>query len=363
MLHKKSFFNFFPTPNFLLRPAVGLDISDRSIRFVELIKKGGEIVLGDYGEKEIPEGALIEGDIKDIDLVKDVLENIKATYDFRFVRLSLSEQQSYLFKITLPRVEQNKLRENIEEQIAGRVPLPRESINFDYTIVKCGSASSADKQTIDVGVAVMPHAVIAQYLTLLTESGLVPLSFELEAHAITRAIVNPNDCGTIMIVDIGATRTGIAIVSDGIIQFTTTLNVGGNLLTEAIIKKFNIDFKEARELKERIGLIADKDEKLDMFSTLVLPVSTLRDEIKRYYIYWHTQKEEEHRKIEKIILCGGEANVPGLREYLSASLKEYVEMGNPWRNITNFENYIPEIPYNHSLRYTTALGLALNSFQ
>ena len=363
MLHKKSFFKFFPTPRFLLRPAVGLDISDRSIRFAELIKKDGKIVLGDYGEKEIPEGALVEGDIKDIDIIKEVLENIKEVYDFRFVRLSLSEQQSYLFKITLPRVEQNILRKNIEEQIAGRVPLPRESLNFDYTIVKCGSASTADRQTVDVGVAVLPHNVIAQYLTILTESGLIPLSFELEAHAITRAIVDPNDCGTIMIVDIGATRTGIAIVSDGIIQFTTTLNVGGNLLTEAVIKKFNLDFKEAQERKERIGLMADKNGESDMFSALVLPVSTLRDEIKRYWMYWHTQKEEMHRKIEKIIICGGEANVPGLREYLSASLKEHVEMGNPWRNITNFENYIPEIPYNHSLRYTTALGLALSSFQ
>jgi len=361
MLHKKSFFKFFPTPHFLLRPAVGLDISDRSIRFAELIKKDSEIVLGDYGEKEIPEGVLVEGDIKDIDILKDVLKNIKEVYDFRFVRLSLSEQQSYLFKITLPRVEQNILKKNIEEQLVGHVPLPRESLNFDYTIVKCGQ--NRKKNQIDVGVAVMPHAVVAQYLTILTESGLVPLSFELEAHAITRAIVDPDDCGTIMIVDIGATRTGIAIVSDGIIQFTTTLNVGGNLLTKAVIKRFNIDFKEAQERKERVGLIADKNGESDMFSALVLPVSTLRDEIKRYWMYWHTQQAEAHRKIEKIILCGGEANVPGLREYLSASLKEYVEMGNPWRNITNFENYIPEIPYNHSLRYTTALGLALSSFQ
>ena len=63
--------------------------------------------------------------------------------------------------------------------------------------------------------------------------------------------------------------------------------------------------------------------------------------------------------MDRIIVCGGEANVPGLANYLAATLKTDIEIANPWININPLTHYIPEIPRNHALRYVTALGLAM----
>jgi hypothetical protein len=38
-----------------------------------------------------------------------------------------------------------------------------------------------------------------------------------------------------------------------------------------------------------------------------------------------------------------------------------VELGNPWINITDFKYYIPEIEFEDSLMYATAIGLALRT--
>jgi len=94
-------------------------------------------------------------------------------------------------------------------------------------------------------------------------------------------------------------------------------------------------------------------------------VSALRDEINNMYIYWHTHKYEEGKvgdKIKKIILVGGNANLLGLDEYLSSSLKVRVEKADVWSNVSFPEGYIPPINFYNSLSYASAIGLALKKF-
>lgn len=63
--------------------------------------------------------------------------------------------------------------------------------------------------------------------------------------------------------------------------------------------------------------------------------------------------------IKEIILCGGDANLIGLTEYLNSTLKIPVKTANVWLNVFSFEKYIPEIEFNESLKFATAIGLAL----
>jgi Tfp pilus assembly PilM family ATPase len=60
------------------------------------------------------------------------------------------------------------------------------------------------------------------------------------------------------------------------------------------------------------------------------------------------------------MLCGGGANLKGLPQFLSERLKIPVVCGNPWVNILKPPiKSIPELSYQESLTYVTALGLAL----
>jgi hypothetical protein len=61
-------------------------------------------------------------------------------------------------------------------------------------------------------------------------------------------------------------------------------------------------------------------------------------------------------------LPGGDSNLIGLPEYLSASTHTPVEHANVWANIANAEKYVPEIAFNKSLSFAAALGLALGDF-
>ena len=350
---------FFPVPEYMSMPAVGLDISDQSVRFLELKRKDGYFVTGKYGEKKVHKGIMEAGKLKDIAGMKEVLRTIGKEQEFSFVNVSLPEEEAYLFRMKAPLVKLQELRGNIDLQIENYVPLKASEVVFDYEII------SQDETGYDLEVSALPKGVAQNYFDLFEGTDLTPLVFEIEAQAIARSVVKRKDRGTYMVVDFGETRTGISVVSEGVLMFTLTLDaVGGHSLNEAIEKIFKVSSEEAELMKKEQGIRKTLGKK-DLFQALIGPISVLRDEINRHYVYWHTHREErgkDREKIEKIILCGGDANLLGLTDYLSASLKIPVERADIWTNIDYRDGFIPEIEFNDSLRYATAVGLALGGF-
>ncbi|MDP3725692.1 MAG: pilus assembly protein PilM [bacterium] len=340
-------------------PAVGIDVSDRSIRFAELKHGKGAFVLGKFGEKFIPPGIVTGGEIRKQEEMRKILTDLKKELDFLYVRVSFPEQLGYSLKIRIPKVARKDIYESLELQLEEHVPLSPQEAVFDYEIVTCGT--KAEDSLYEIGLSVMPQKVIQSYVSMFEHTGLIPLSFEFEAHAIARSLVREDDCGTFLLLDIGATRTGLAIISRGVITFTSTINIGGYSLTESVAKALNVSFKEAERLKEERGLLDGKEDLL--YQVLLARLSVLRDEILKHYIYARTHENiiEKGSAVERIIICGGEANVPGLPNYLATTLETDIEIANPWVNINSLNEYVPEIPSNHALRYATALGLALNT--
>ena len=62
-------------------------------------------------------------------------------------------------------------------------------------------------------------------------------------------------------------------------------------------------------------------------------------------------------------MVGGDSNLPGLPEYLSASLRMEAIVGNIWTNVKLPPNGIPDLPRAASLSYGTAIGLALYNIE
>jgi len=339
-------------------PAFGLDISDESLKFIELISTAHGIKLGRFGERKIPEGVIESGKIKNLKKMEEILTALRKEEKIKNVRVSLPEEQVYLFEFRLEKAGLESIRESIELSLEEYIPIPAQDSIFDYEIL------SEDEKGFNIQVSAIPKNIIEGYLSVFKNSAIRAQSFELEAQAISRAIVPKGDTGAYMIVDFGEKRTGIFIVSNGVVMFTSTLDVGGTLLTHMIEKNFKISFEEAEKMKKKFGLQRNTGNK-EMFSVLLNSISILRDEVVKHYVYWHTHKEsgKERPPIRKIILCGGDSNLIGLSEYFSVSTKTAIETANVWVNVTAGWKYIPEINYSQSLTYAAAIGLALSNFQ
>lgn len=354
---KISYNRHFPTPSYLAMNSCALDISDQSIKYGELLPTPLGLRLGKFGHVKIPSGVVVSGKIENESELIKILRDLAKKENLHFVRISLPEEQMYLFTLSLPKTEDLDIKEAILLQLEEHIPLKAMDTTFDFEVVL------ENEQNIFVEVLAIATDTIDSYLSVFTRSGLIPLSFELEAQAIARAVIPYGDSSPAMIVDFGEARTGASIAHNNRVYFTTTLDIGGISITNMISKNFNISFEEAEKMKRSYGLSSASSAD-EIFPAILNGISVLRDELNRHYIYWKTHEDDgiKHEKLDRIILCGGDSNLAGLSNYLESSMSLKVENANIWVNVSDMKTSVPSISFEESFGYATVIGLALADY-
>lgn len=371
---------------FNLKPeAFGLDISDLSLKIVKLKRKGEKISLASFGEEAIPKGIIESGEIKDEDslskIIKEAIKNIKGqNLKTKYVVSSLPEEKSYLKVIQMPKMAREEIAQAIGFEAENYIPLPIEEVYLDFQIIQ---PLYNHLDHFDILVAAMPKKIVDPYVSTLKKAGLKPLALEIESLAITRALIKDEISPfPVLLIDLGATRTSFIIFSGTSLRFTSSIPISSQTFTEAIAKNLKVKSVEAEKLKMKYGLgpslktyLKEKsgDNKVEreiiqdksIFEVLIPVLTDLTEQIKGYISYYQSHAEHEHlpsniQSVKKILLCGGGANLKGLPEFLLKELKIKTELGDPWVNISRGK---PEMSFEKSLSFTTALGLALRGIK
>ncbi|HBM46208.1 MAG: Type IV pilus assembly protein PilM [Parcubacteria group bacterium GW2011_GWF2_38_76] len=352
---KKSFFDIFPVPKYLSFPIVGIDICGYTIKFIEFSQKGGKTKVEKYARRPISLAMPPNSPQNEVDeaIVKTLIK-IREEFGIRAAHISLPEEHSYFLKMKLPKTEKKEIRGSIELRLEEHVPYSPAEIIFDYEIVNI-----LENGEMEISVSILPSIVIERYVNIINKTGITPISFEIEAASMMRAVLPKDFTKSALIVDIGKTNVVISIVSKGIVWFSYTIKTGGALFTKVIAEALSVSEEEAENIKFTKGLVRSPENQEILFA-LAPSVSSLRDEIIKHYWYWNAHKEMATQgEIEKVYLCGSQASINGLSEYLSASLGLPVLLANPWENVFSLNDSIPDIPMSDSLEYVTAIGLAL----
>lgn len=350
-------------PRFITLPSIGLDISDTSLKYVEVrgSRQPGQNKLQQWGDISIPTGVLERGEVTDVKQLTAVLRECRDVTGARFVRVSLPEERAYLFETEVKRSASLKeIRGLLEFRLAENVPLPARDVFFDFSILP---TTDPESRSMHVAVTAYGKETIETYYAACIEAGLQPLAFEVEAQAMTRSTIPTDMTGAVMLVDFGKTRTGIGIIYDGVLLYTSTVDIGGDQLSAALRKQLGEDVseKELTKRKNTEGLVHGAESSV-VHDTLMSTVSVIRDELATRMQYWHLRSgANPERRLSRIILCGGSANLKGLPAYLTESLRVPVVRANVWEHMMDFSDRVPPIDRRHSLGYATAIGLALGA--
>lgn len=359
------FFDFFPSPSYLGITATGFDIGDESLKYVKLRRDRRIIRLDVFGKKSIPAGIIEAGQIKNKEEFKKNLQELLGELKNEYIVASLPEEKAFIGTLQLPLMEEEEIKESLETQLEEHIPLPLKEIIFDYEIIGQNDKNDKEKKDhLDISYTAVPVVLLETYRDVLKSVGLTPVAFETEPHALVRALIQPSEKNSQMIIDFGKTRTSFIIANGRRVELSSTIQLGGQTLETAISKSLNIPVEESVRLKQSVNLLSGVgDERV--FPAILPAISAIKSEAQKHLAYWKTHIEERdisHKEVEKIIFCGGDANLKGLVQYFSSELHMVTELGNPWVNIASFEDYIPELEFNDALMYSTAIGLALRSF-
>lgn len=352
-----------PPPNYLSMLGAGVDISDTSMKYVSFhpaMRSDKFRILDKWGDISIPESAMDKGEILDEKAVTQVMKEFKEKTKVEYVRISLPEEKAYIFETEIKQdLPADEIHNLLEFRLEENVPIQARDAIFDYEILQ----HYDDEKKVRVVVAAYQSEIILKYYDVCKKAGITPLSFEVEAQAMARSVIpaaNAND--SVMLLDLGKTRTGVGIVNRGSLLYTSTIDVGGSKLSEMLRKVLgDISEKEITNIKNTRGLVGNVKDNT-VYDALVPTISIIKDEIALRMQYWHQKNENRSdRRIKKIIMCGGSVNLRGLPDYLTEVLGVPCVRGNVWENAFDTKLVVPPIERNFSYGYATAIGLALKN--
>ncbi len=312
-LYKKDFL----LKEMLGSSTLGIDIAGGVIRAVSLKKaKGNTLVLRSSAKVAIPPTAFAGGDIGNAKELESALRLLKRKQKITYARASVPEEKVSVLDVTLPKVDKRKILESIRTRLTETFPslAHADDMLINYEIL------SQDETSFHLNVAIARKSFVDEYLGILARAGFRVVSLELRSAAIAHALVAKKEKRPTMIVNIEEGKLSLFVMHDGFILS---------------------------------GIISQLPSRRDF--------KTIKEKIDAEYIAWH--KLTPGAKIESVILAGSGAAETGLQEYLETSLRLKVELANVWKNINSFDAYIPEIPFNESLGYHAAIGLALEDFR
>ncbi len=368
-----------------LKPdAFGLDISDLSLKIVKLKKRGRFYKLASFGEEKIKPGIIKGGEIKDeeklAEVIKTAVKKVKGEkLQTKYIVASLPEEKSFLQIIQMPKMVEDDLKSAVIYEAENHIPIPIDQVYLDSQIVLPVSDRSG---RFNVLLAALPKKTVDPYLSSFKKAGLQPKILETESLSIARTLIKDEIAASpVLMIDLGETRTSFIIFAGHSLRFTSSIPVSSLIFNEIISKNLGVNLAEAERLKMRYGLeerlaLKIKNEKTEVkkeqgkiFEALVPALVDLIQQIKRHLEYYQSHADSEGlssngKKVTKILLCGGGANLKGLSELLTLELKILVEIANPWVNIlSEDQEETSELPFEKSLGYATALGLALRGIR
>ncbi len=348
----------FQVPSYLSLPAAAFDLSDRTIKYMEVRHEPGVGILpAVYEERKIKKGIIISGDVQDVEALVLELKSFKKRYKkTSFVNIALPEELAFVFDFDIRRsdIESGDLRQYIEFKLPEFIPFSVQNALFDFDVIL-----ETDKY-LHVSVVVYPQDIVEEYLMAFEEAGYTVKSAELETVAIARSVV-PGEylqsTKSLMVLDVGTSKIGVTIMVGSAPVFSTAISFPMKSKFEELFKvqfgRKPTDDNELFEWKFKEGILFLPPDSLNKFEKKVI------NEIVKIKDYFNSHKSPFFEELSHVYLSGGNAATKGMDALLESSLSVECTIGNVWQNMFNIEKYIPEINKRESLKYATLSGLVL----
>ncbi|MEX0877769.1 MAG: type IV pilus assembly protein PilM [Candidatus Spechtbacterales bacterium] len=347
----------------IIPSAFGLDMSDSSFKFVQLKKKNKNYDLAVFGEGLFPKGAIEGGKIKKPSEVAQVLKEELSKHRGKglspYVVASLPDEEVFLKSIRIPILDKKELESTVMVEAERNLPIQANNSYLSYKVLNLHD----ENDHTDVLVGAARKDVVDSYADLLTDAGLRPVVIEPEVIAISRSAIKGSSDKAVIITEIGANRTRLITFSKNSVVLTGSVNFSTNEATESIAKSLGLELEKAQQLRWDPRLLKDPKYGKKIEEALNPIFERLADSVNNYMGFLQDSLKEQGSNahdVEKLIISGGGARLPGIVKQLSLLLQKQVEPVNPWVNVLPYPlKETPELSYEESVRYTTAIGLAL----
>lgn len=337
------------------KKSTGLSITDERIRFAVFEEGETQPRLCDFGFAKLPAGTIEHGKIIDHDQLVETLRALRRDHGIKRVHVGVSDRLAYSWTTTHKKNGedwneslQRAIRQHIDD--IGRDDLKHSTI--EYEIID----ETAD--ALRAFVWVLPNRVIDTYTEIARLAGVRALSVQTNMYHVASRCAQGSTPGTCMFVDVGTDRSHIAVVDDGRVASMATVPIGGASIQPMIDQYLKLHPEKAVEFESSIGMspMVNDQTFLEKISRAIAP---LAERVTSERIHWDEQKP---RQIDHVRIMGEHAHQPGLHVYLSRLTDTPAKHLDIWGN-EYLRTHIPDLSFDESLKYASAIALAMQGFE
>lgn len=353
--------------------AVGIDIGTSSIKVVQIKKENGRAVLDTYGALALGQygESGIVGQVTNLDattLAKALTDVLAETHiSSKNVVLGLPSVSCIIFILQLPaEIEERDFATVIPNEAKKFIPVPLNDVSLDWYVIPRREDSGSESRALSEsgGEARMSILVVAtlnetlvKYTEIMQKAGLPMDSLEIEVFSHIRSVLT-RELFPVMIVDIGASKTKLAIVEHGVIETFRLVNKGSQDMTLAIAHSLELPFDKAESVKKEYGLVPNI-EHLHVEETIKIHLSDMFQETNATILAY---EKRYNKNIGKIIFTGGGALTKGLLEYAKQSFSAELSIADPFSKV-DAPVFLQGVLKTTGPEFSVALGLAMKQLQ
>ena len=312
---------------------IGLEINPQQINVAQMIKQGQQYKLLKNVSKEVPEGVYEDGQIVDsltlADLIKETLKENRI--NAKKVATAVPMREAIIRIIPVPaELDEQELRDMVLVHEASLyLPYPREEVDLDY--LKLGYFMDEDGiEKVNVLLVATKREVTDLYLEVFQQADLQVDVLEINSFALIRTIREQlrqfGSKEAVVLVDIEFDSTEIAIIVEGVPQFSRTVPIGTYQMRTELSEAMGLPISRDTDLLQEMSLMSSPKDNEDTemsqlnpgMSALLKILGELTDELGRSINFYLNQSED--LEVAQLLLAGPGAGIGQIDEFFTQRL-------------------------------------------
>ncbi len=345
---------------------VGIDVGSSSIKVIQLKKKGGKAVLETYGEIALgpyastPVGSLTNLKPEEIvEAIKQIFKESQITTNN--AAIAIPSSASLIFILEIPGVlGEKELKDVVPIEARRYIPVPISEVSLDWWMIPKREEESEDQKkenVTEVLVVAIHNETVVRYQEIVEKSGLGGAFYEIEIFSNIRSVLG-HDLSSVLLMDIGASKTKLAIVDNGVVKKFHVISRGSYDISSNLSKSLGLPFGKAEEVKKEYGLEGVGTNK-NISDTAKLIIDYIFSETKDIILDY---EKRNNKTVSKMILSGGGAMLKGLLPAAKASFNLDVIISDPFSHAETPE-FLKDALKTSGPPFSVAVGLALRKLQ
>ena len=370
-----------------MRETVGIDVGHYSIKYVKVLHgaSGNKIVV-DADLERVPDGSIVNGEIqvregdaptnengqreKDgAELLSDALNKLLLRHPIddscdvvASVNCGAGAGGVLVDKISVKVPKNGNEAAIILQTAQSRPPFDDQDNVIDYEI------ASRENDELKVNVVAAKSALLDSWAQFFNRRGVKLAALDVDIFGILNAYVatmeDKDRDQTVALFNVGEKKMSVAFVQDGVFHSMRAM-AGGSL--DMVVSKtcmnLGIDSEKCHEILSKGDLsVVDGFSEAEVEAALRLAYEDLMAQIDIGIRYFSSS--EDSKPLNKILLGGGGAAAPGLKDFIEERSGIETDTVNPFRLVPCDSKVFGEGGISIALSniYAPALGLAMRKF-